>query len=228
MVPGLQDPPAARGPGIPQLHEIPLLDPQGVPHEPEFPVPPAHPQHQGHHVGIRQFQGAGRPADLEPDIAGAPGIAADEARIVELKTRSFLIAEYDPFIVLPVFLVTDRSANPFAPRIGDYAVVLHDGRAYPAIVGDAGPDFKTGEASLRIAREIQPGCSPYVRPINDLKATYLVFPGTVPEEKKAPAKTAAELALDQKRIKLLKVCPAVPGREADQAAQSLPPRPTAA
>ena len=113
-------------------------------------------------------------------------LAECKARIVELKTRSFLIAEYDPFIVLPVFLVTDRSANPFAPRIGDYAVVLHDGRAYPAIVGDAGPDFKTGEASLRIAREIQPGCSPYVRPINDLKATYLVFPGTVPEEKKAP------------------------------------------
>ena len=135
----------------------------------------------------------------EADYA-VPGLSADrnrelkatiedcKLRIAELKSRSFLIAEYDPFIVLPVFMVTDRSDNAFAPRTGDFAVVLYDGRAYPAVVGDAGPDFKTGEASLRIAREIKPGCTPYDRPINDLKATYLVFPGTAPasEERKAP------------------------------------------
>jgi hypothetical protein len=96
--------------------------------------------------------------------------------IADLKSRSFLIAEYDPFIVIPVNLLT--SNDPFAPKVGDYAVVVHGGKLYPAIVGDGGPTFKVGEASLRMARELNPKASPYSRPVSDLKVSYLVFPGS--------------------------------------------------
>lgn len=104
--------------------------------------------------------------------------------IADLKARSFLIAEYDPFIVMPVNLLTAR--DEFAPKVGDYAVVLHGGRAYPAIVGDGGPIYKAGEASLRMARQINPKASPYSRPVSDLKVTYLVFPGSRDAEKGPP------------------------------------------
>lgn len=108
--------------------------------------------------------------------------------IADLKARSFLIAEYDPFIVIPVNLLT--ASDPYAPKVGDYAVVFHGTKAYPAIVGDGGPTFKVGEASLRMAREINPKASPYSRPVSDLKVTYLVFPGSR-EEKKGPPDYAA-------------------------------------
>ena len=35
-----------------------------------------------------------------------------------------------------------------------------------------------GEASLRMAKEINPKSSPYSRPESDLKVSYLIFPGT--------------------------------------------------
>src|SRR5690606_2336287 len=95
--------------------------------------------------------------------------------IQDLKGRSFLIAEYDPFIVIPVNLITARN-DPYAPRVGDFAVVIHEEKIYPAIVGDGGPTFKVGEASLRMAREINQRSSPYSRPISDLTVSYIVFP----------------------------------------------------
>jgi hypothetical protein len=104
--------------------------------------------------------------------------------ITDLKSRSFLIAEYDPFIVIPVSLLT--SSDPFAPKVGDYAVVVHGGKIYPSIVGDGGPTFKVGEASLRMALEINPKASPYSRPVSDLKVSYLVFPGSRDPEKGPP------------------------------------------
>ena len=69
--------------------------------------------------------------------------------ISDLKTRSFLISEADPSIVVPGFMLADDD-NPFSPSIGDYAAVIYDGKIYPAIVGDAGPSSKMGEASARI------------------------------------------------------------------------------
>lgn len=105
-------------------------------------------------------------------------IARLEPLVEELQYRSFLIAEYDPFVVLPVYMITDRSGDPFAPRVGDYAVVIYENRILPAIVGDAGPNYKVGEASLRIGREIDPRTTPYRRPVSDLTAAYVVFPGT--------------------------------------------------
>jgi hypothetical protein len=104
--------------------------------------------------------------------------------IADLKSRSFLIAEYDPFIVIPVGILT--SSDPFAPKVGDYAVVVHGGKAYPSIVGDGGPTFKVGEASLRMARELNPKASPYSRPVSDLQVSYLVFPGSRDPEKGPP------------------------------------------
>ncbi len=101
---------------------------------------------------------------------------AELKRVIEdLKARSYLIAEYDPFIVIPMNVITARN-DPFAPKVGDYAVVIHEEKIYPAIVGDAGPTFKVGEASLRMAREINPNSSPYRRPISDLTVSYVVFP----------------------------------------------------
>jgi len=105
--------------------------------------------------------------------------------VADLKGRSFLIAEYDPFIVIPVNIL--GSANdPFAPKVGDYAVVIHGDRMLPALVGDGGPTFKVGEASLRIAREINSRATPYARPVSDLKVTYLVFPGSHEGERRPP------------------------------------------
>ncbi len=96
--------------------------------------------------------------------------------IADLKSRSFLIAEYDPFIVIPVNIL--NSSDPFAPKAGDYAVVIYGSKLYPVIVGDGGPSFKVGEASLRMARELNPKATPYSRPVSDLKVSYLVFPGS--------------------------------------------------
>lgn len=103
--------------------------------------------------------------------------------IEDLKARSFLIAEYDPFIVIPVNMLT--ATDDYTPKVGDYAVVVHGGKVYPSMVGDGGPTFKVGEASLRMARELNANASPYRRPVSDLTVTYLVFPGSR-EEKKGP------------------------------------------
>ncbi len=104
--------------------------------------------------------------------------------IEDLKARSFLIAEYDPFIVVPIDILT--ASDAFSPNAGDYAVVIYGKKIYPAIVGDGGPTFKVGEASLRFARELNPRADSYNRPVSDLKITYLIFPGTRDAERAAP------------------------------------------
>jgi hypothetical protein len=104
--------------------------------------------------------------------------------IDDMKGRSFLIADYDPFIVIPVNLLTANDA--FAPKVGDYAVVAHGDKLYPSIVGDGGPTFKVGEASLRMAKQINPKASSYSRPESDLVVTYVVFPGSREETKGPP------------------------------------------
>lgn len=108
-----------------------------------------------------------------------------EAGIADMKYASFLIAEYDPFIVIPSNILTDRR-DPYAPNIGDFAVVVHGRSVYPAIVGDAGPSFKVGEASLRMAREINADADPYSRPVSDLTVTYLVFPRSAEDPRRPP------------------------------------------
>jgi hypothetical protein len=97
--------------------------------------------------------------------------------IRDLQSHSFLIGSADPFIVLPGQMFSAKR-NGFEPHIGDYCVVLVDDTFYPAIIGDAGPTTKIGEASLRICRQLNPKSNGEFRPVNDLKATYLIFPNS--------------------------------------------------
>jgi hypothetical protein len=100
-------------------------------------------------------------------------IAALRDEIGTLKKFSFLIGATDPYIVLPMGLGKSDGG-----KVGDYALVVFGDRIFPAIVGDVGPSDKAGEASLRIAKEINSVATPNNRPVSDLKVTYLVFPGT--------------------------------------------------
>jgi hypothetical protein len=106
--------------------------------------------------------------------------------IGEMKARSSLIAEKDPFVVISLLFRGYGDQNKFTPQIGDYAAVIHEGKIYPAICGDYGPSFKMGEASLLMAKTINPKATPYIRPESDLKVTYLIFPGTAEEKRSAP------------------------------------------
>ncbi|MEY2494882.1 MAG: hypothetical protein QOJ45_1374 [Verrucomicrobiota bacterium] len=101
------------------------------------------------------------------------GIAAVRDEIETLKKFSFLIGATDPYIVLPLGL-----GKADGGKVGDYALVIFGDRIFPAIVGDIGPSDKAGEASLRIAKEINAIATPNNRPVSDLKVTYLIFPDT--------------------------------------------------
>lgn len=101
-----------------------------------------------------------------------------QLEIKDMKARSSLIAEKDPFIVNSLLFKPYIGTNKHAPQIGDYAVVIHDKKVYPAICGDYGPSMKMGEASLVMAKAINEKATPYRRPESDLKVTYLIFPGT--------------------------------------------------
>jgi hypothetical protein len=97
--------------------------------------------------------------------------------LYDLKRYSYLVASLDPFIVLPGFMFRYPD-QAYQPKIGDYAVVVHENRFYPAIVGDIGPSYKIGEASLQLAKAINPASTSYQRPVSDLKISYLVFPNS--------------------------------------------------
>src|SRR5881409_1641930 len=101
-------------------------------------------------------------------------IAQLRAEVGTLRKYSFLIGATDPFIVVPGALT--HGDDPVKP--GDYALVVFGDSVYPAMVGDVGPNDKVGEASLRIAKQINALSTPYNRPVSVLKATYIIFPGT--------------------------------------------------
>jgi hypothetical protein len=113
----------------------------------------------------------GTAADRKKDLKA--GIASARDEIETLKKFSFLIGATDPYIVLPSGL-----GKADGGKVGDYVLVIFGDRIFPAIVGDIGPSDKAGEASLRIAKEINTAATAYNRPVSDLKVTYLVFPGT--------------------------------------------------
>ncbi len=110
-------------------------------------------------------------AERKRDLRAA--IAQLREEVATLKKYSFLIGATDPYIVIPSIF-----SRAGAAKVGDYAVVVFGDRLYPAIIGDIGPNDKAGEASLRIAKEINALSTPYSRPVSDLKVTYLIFPGT--------------------------------------------------
>ena len=108
------------------------------------------------------------------------GIKKAEHIIGDLKIFSFLLAEYDSFIVVPLTVNegTTEHHKKFRPSAGDYAAVIVGNKVYPAIVGDFGPKFKAGEASLRLCKAINEKAGVYNRPVSDLSVSYIVFPGT--------------------------------------------------
>jgi hypothetical protein len=105
--------------------------------------------------------------------------AIDSTRyeVRELRVDSFLVASADPYIVIPGSVLGQKD-DAFSPGVGDYCAVVYGNVIYPAIVGDVGPGNKVGEASLRIAQELNPQATSENRPVSALKITYLVFPGT--------------------------------------------------
>ena len=109
--------------------------------------------------------------------------AIDNAQRViwDLKKYSYLLAQWDPFIVIPLTLKEGRN-DSFRPQPGDYVAVIVGKRVFPAIVGDYGPRHKTGEASLRLAKLINPKSGVYSRPISSLEASYIIFPKTAEAE----------------------------------------------
>jgi len=106
------------------------------------------------------------------DLKNAVTELRDE--IAAMKKYSYLIGTYDPFIVVPASFCKGGDAA----HVGDYAVAIAGSTIYPAIVGDVGPNDRVGEASLRIAKEVNALSNPNNRPISELKATYIVFNGT--------------------------------------------------
>ncbi|MFT5109289.1 MAG: hypothetical protein ACI9UA_004936 [Pseudoalteromonas tetraodonis] len=113
----------------------------------------------------------------------------------ELRGRRFLLAGKDPFVVLPVPWVKGSAA--WTPQIGDFVAVIYKGRVYPAVLGDAGPSDKIGEASLRLARALNPQADGQTRAIEELAVTYLFFPRT--------RKKFAEPNLSEWRAQVLKL-----------------------
>ncbi|HEY2124456.1 MAG TPA: glycoside hydrolase family 75 protein, partial [Chthoniobacterales bacterium] len=111
-------------------------------------------------------------AERKRDLSS--GIKQVREEVGSLQKFSYLIGATDPYIVVPSAFARAKDG----PKVGDYAVVIFGDGIYPALVGDIGPNDKVGEASLRIAKEINNLATPYNRPVSDLKVTYLVFPGT--------------------------------------------------
>lgn len=123
---------------------------------------------------------------LTKDKKASKDAVADARAVVhDLKNYSFLLSEYDPFIVIPLTFKEGRD-NSFRPAPGDYAAVVVGNRVFPALVGDYGPRYKTGEASLRLAQLINPKATSYARPVSDLGVSYIIFPGSKDAEAHAP------------------------------------------
>ncbi len=133
---------------------------------------------------------------LEQELA-TPGLAPARARelkdaitrlkveIADLKKYSFLVSATDPYVVMPGSMF-GKSKGPFAPSVGDYCVVIYGDTIYPSIIGDVGPSFQAGEASLRICQQLNARSNSANRPVSDLKVTYLVFPGTAESTNDVP------------------------------------------
>jgi hypothetical protein len=108
-----------------------------------------------------------------------------QRELSDLKRYSFLIAKIDPYVVLPGFMLRQPN-HPFLPKLGDFVIVSYQGKLYPALLGDVGPSYKIGEASLRMCAQLDPRSTPYNRPASDLNITYIVFPGSAEDSPGPP------------------------------------------
>lgn len=112
-------------------------------------------------------------------------IAMLKSAIEAMKKRSYLISAYDPYIVLPLSVLKDAK-DPYAPKVGDFAVMIHGRKIYPCIVGDVGSDIQVGEASARMALALAPQWNPAYKPVAYPGVSYLVFPGSREAETTQP------------------------------------------
>ena len=118
-------------------------------------------------------------ARTNPAARRAAGASLQTLRedLYAVEHYSSLIARNDPYVVLPSFMTHGGPAG-YVPQVGDYVVVVAGNQLYPAIFGDKGPNHQLGEASVRVAQAIDPRATATRSPVDDLKITYLVFPGT--------------------------------------------------
>ncbi|MDB6173886.1 MAG: hypothetical protein JWL59_3197 [Chthoniobacteraceae bacterium] len=107
------------------------------------------------------------------------------SEVSDLRKYSYLVASTDPYIVLPGSMF-GKNKGPFAPSVGDYCVVIFGGTLYPAIVGDVGPAYKSGEGSTRICQQLNARSNSNNRAVSDLKVSYLIFPGSADKPFDAP------------------------------------------
>lgn len=91
-----------------------------------------------------------------------------------MKSSRYLMATEDPFVVLPMSWFKVKGT----PGTGDLCAVIYGNRIYPAILGDSGPDTKVGEASIKLANQLNSKASGTQRAISNVGVTYLFFPGT--------------------------------------------------
>ena len=108
-----------------------------------------------------------------------------ETGIDAMKKRSYLISAHDPYIVLPLCMLRDAK-DPYSPKVGDYAVVIHGNKIFPCIVGDRGSDSRAGEGSIRLARELNPSWKSGSKAIPVPIVSYLVFPDSREENPTFP------------------------------------------
>jgi hypothetical protein len=136
---------------------------------------------------LRQYEkelaGSGLPPVRATELKEA--VARVKSEIGDLKKYSFLVAKTDPYVVVPGSMA-GKSRGAFGVEVGDYCVVIHGGVLYPAIVGDVGPSYKSGEGSLRLCQQINPKANTNNRAVSDLKVSYLVFPGSGEKPWRAP------------------------------------------
>lgn len=130
-----------------------------------------------------EFDAKGTPPDRKRVIREQ--IDEFQRQIADLKRFSFLVAMNDPYIVLPGFILRPP-ALPFTPKFGDCVVVIYRGKLYPALLGDAGPSYKMGEGSLRLATTLNAKANALNRPVSDVAVTYIVFPGSAESQPGPP------------------------------------------
>ncbi|WP_411825611.1 hypothetical protein [Luteolibacter sp. AS25] len=93
-----------------------------------------------------------------------------------------VVAALDPIIVLP----RNWFGKNAAIAHGDYALVIYGDRVFPTMVAEAGPSYKIGEASLRLAWKINKEASGKQRAAEAFSVSYVVFPGTRKSSRSEP------------------------------------------
>jgi hypothetical protein len=137
-------------------------------------------------------------ADGSPAACGAQKSATDQCQTWFTygpgSSRRFIDAEQVPFVVVPLDTRDGSISFMKATGIGkgDLAVVIHDDRCAFGVVGDSGPYFRIGEASIAAHAELgNPQCAGPERPCKRLRGggggvgigsnvTYIIFPRSRP------------------------------------------------